>query len=148
MRDRLNRSGKDLRVLPYKFLELIKTPDADTWSCLAMADDVRGDEFVERIRLMAVPSLPESPDHGLDLLGGCAHSHPPSLSSLAYTLGRPALKVMIRHSPAPFLEQHRLPNSTAVWWICIQRSHCVQCRHTTRRDHDGDADDPQCRSRG
>jgi hypothetical protein len=41
--DRLNRIGKNRRILPQKFLDLIKTPSLDTGRCFAMADDVRRD---------------------------------------------------------------------------------------------------------
>jgi hypothetical protein len=77
--DRLDRIGKNRRILPQKFLDLIETPSLDTRRCFAMADNVRRDEVVERFRLTAVPCIEETPDHGLVLLCGCAHAEALSL---------------------------------------------------------------------
>jgi hypothetical protein len=65
---------KNRRILPQKFLDLIETSSLDSWSCFAMADDIRCDEVVKRIRLTAVPCLEKTPDYGLVLLRRCAHS--------------------------------------------------------------------------
>ena len=69
MCDRLNRVGKDRRVLTEKFLKLIKTPNVDARSRLAMSNDVRSNELVEYFGLTAVPCVHEPPNHGLVLLG-------------------------------------------------------------------------------
>jgi len=79
--DRLDRIGKNRRILPQKFLDLMKTPSLDTRRCFAMADNIRCDEVVERIRLTAVPCVEETPDYGLVLLCRCAHGEPPFLLS-------------------------------------------------------------------
>jgi hypothetical protein len=41
--DRLDRIGKNRRILPQKFLDLIKTPNLDPRRCFAMADNIRCD---------------------------------------------------------------------------------------------------------
>jgi hypothetical protein len=43
-----------------------------------MADNIRCDEVVERIRLTAVPCVEETTDYGLDLLSRCVHGEAPS----------------------------------------------------------------------
>jgi hypothetical protein len=60
--DRLDRIGKNRRILPQKLFDLIKIPGLDPRRCFAMADNIRCDEVVERIRLTAVPSVEEAPD--------------------------------------------------------------------------------------
>jgi hypothetical protein len=79
--DRLDGIGKNRRILPQKLLDLIKTPSLDARRCFAMADNIRCDEVVERIRLTAVPCVEETPDYGLVLLCRCAHGEAPSLLS-------------------------------------------------------------------
>src|SRR5262249_30847997 len=71
--DRLDRIGKNRRILPQKFLDLIKIPSLDTRRCFAMADDIRCDEVVERVRVAPVPSVEETADYSLVLLSRCAH---------------------------------------------------------------------------
>jgi len=58
--DRLDRVGKNRRILAEKCLNLFKTPSLDTCCCFAMADNIRCDEIVERIRLTAVPCIEEN----------------------------------------------------------------------------------------
>src|SRR5260370_24973247 len=74
-----SKGGKNRRILPQKFLDLMKTPSLDTRRCFAMADNIRCDEVVERIRLTTVPCVEETPDYGLVLLCRCAHGEPPFL---------------------------------------------------------------------
>jgi hypothetical protein len=63
-----------------------------------MANNIRCDQVIERIRLTAVPGVEETPDYGLVLLCRCAHGEPPSLLSFACTwTGAPSLS---RH-PGP-----------------------------------------------
>src|SRR5215472_18907537 len=71
--DRLDRIRKDCRILPQKFLDLIETTSLDPRRCFAMADNIRCDEVVERVRLTAVPCVEETPNYGLVLLCRCAH---------------------------------------------------------------------------
>jgi hypothetical protein len=47
-----------------------------------MADDIRCDEVVERIRLAAVPGVEETPDYSLVLLRCCGDGEAPLLSFL------------------------------------------------------------------
>jgi hypothetical protein len=70
--DRLDRIGKNRRILPQKFLDLIKIPSLDTRRCFAMANNIRCDKLVEPIRLPTVPRVEKTPDYGLVLLGRCA----------------------------------------------------------------------------
>jgi hypothetical protein len=49
--DRLDRIGKNSRILTQEFLDLIKIPSLNTWGCFAMADDIRCDEVVKRVGL-------------------------------------------------------------------------------------------------
>src|SRR5215831_8377788 len=44
--DGLDRIGKNRRILPQKFLDLIEITSFDARRCLAMADDIRCDEVV------------------------------------------------------------------------------------------------------
>ena len=46
--DRLDRIGKNRRVLPQKFFDLIEAPSLDTRRCFAMANNIRRYEVVER----------------------------------------------------------------------------------------------------
>ena len=39
--DRLDRIGKNCRILPEKFLDLIKIPSLDSRRCFAVADNIR-----------------------------------------------------------------------------------------------------------
>src|SRR5690242_20709083 len=84
--DRLDRIGENRRILPQKFLDLIEVTSLDARRCFAMADDIRCDEVVERIRLTAVPCVDKTLDYGLVLL--CAHSEAPSLLSFPHASGR------------------------------------------------------------
>src|ERR1700756_5732845 len=59
--------GKNRRILPQKFLDLIKAPSLDTRRCFAMANNIRCDKLVERIRLTTVPRVEKTPDYGLVL---------------------------------------------------------------------------------
>jgi hypothetical protein len=86
--DRLSRIGKNRRVLPQKFLDLLKTPNLNAWHCFAMADNIRCDEVVERIRLTIIPCVEETPYYGLVLLRRCAHSEAPSLLSFPHAPGQ------------------------------------------------------------
>jgi len=60
--DRLDRIGRNCRILPQKFLDLLKTSSLNTRRCFAMADNVQRDEVVERIRPTTVPGVEETPD--------------------------------------------------------------------------------------
>jgi hypothetical protein len=84
---RLDGIGKDRRILPQEFLDLIKAPSLDARRCFAMADNIGCDEVVERIRLTAVPRVEETSDYGLVLLCCCAHGEAPSLLSFRLRLG-------------------------------------------------------------
>src|SRR5690242_10381615 len=82
--DRLDGIRKNCRILLQKFLDLIKAPNLETWSCFAMADNIWRDEVVECIRLTPVPCVDETLDYGLVLLCCCAHGEVPSVIVPAY----------------------------------------------------------------
>ena len=77
--DCLDGIGKDKRILPKEFLDLIKTSRLDAWCRLAVADDARRNQIIERVGLTAVPRVKETPDHGLVLLDRCTHGEGTSL---------------------------------------------------------------------
>src|SRR5580700_227305 len=67
--------GKDKRILPKEFLDL----RLDAWCRLAVADEARRNQIIERVGLTAVPRVKETPDHGLVLLDRCTHGEGTSL---------------------------------------------------------------------
>ena len=68
MRDSLKRVRKDCGVLPAEILELLTAADVEIWSRLTMASNVRSEDFVEKVQLLRVHGLPETPDYVLILL--------------------------------------------------------------------------------
>src|SRR4029079_14985078 len=60
--DHLDRIGKNCRILLQEVLDLIETPNLDSRSCFAMADNIRCDKVVERISLTFIPSVKETLD--------------------------------------------------------------------------------------
>jgi hypothetical protein len=64
---------RDRGILPQKFLDLSKTPRLDPRRCFAMADNIGGEEVVERVSLTVVPRVEETADDGLVPLYRRAH---------------------------------------------------------------------------
>jgi hypothetical protein len=73
---------KDCGILSAELLELLTAPNIEVWSRLAMADNVRREDFVEKVQLTGVHGFPETSDYVLVLL--VIHLHCHSIASLSH----------------------------------------------------------------